>query len=62
MTDSRMAEAMTFVARMGHPCGADFHAKEFLASHPEYDWQAPVLRDMPAGPWTQFHAGERTPH
>jgi Phospholipase B len=61
VTDSRMAEAMSFVARMGHPCGADFHAKEFLAAHPEYDWQAPVLRDMPAGPWTQFHAGERTP-
>jgi hypothetical protein len=58
VTDSRMTEAMSFVARMGHPCGGDFHAKAFLAAHPEYSWQAAVLRDMPAGPWTPFHAGE----
>jgi len=25
----------------------------------EYSGEAPVLRDMPAGPWTEFHAGER---
>jgi hypothetical protein len=43
---------------VGHPCGADFHAKEFLAAHPEYSWETPALRDMPAGPWTEFHAGE----
>ena len=56
--DSKMAEAMSFSARMGHPCGGDFHAKQFLAAHPEYAWQSPVLRDMLAGPWTPFHAGE----
>ena len=56
--DSHMAEAMSFTARMGHPCGGDFHAKEFLAAHPEYSWQAPVLRDMLAGPWSNFHSGE----
>jgi Phospholipase B len=55
--DSAMAEAMTFVARMGHPCGADFHARAFLAAHPAYFWQAPLLRDMKAGPWTVFKAG-----
>ena len=58
--DSHMAEAMSFTARMGHPCGSDFHAKEFLAAHPEYSWQAPVLRDMLAGPWSNFHSGEHT--
>ena len=26
----------------------------FLADHQEYSWQAPVLRDMDAGPWTEF--------
>jgi len=57
-TDSTMAQAMSFVARMGHPCGADFHAKAFLAAHPAYSWQAPLLRDMKAGPWTEFKAGE----
>jgi hypothetical protein len=59
VADSRMAEAMSFVAHMGHPCGTDFHAKEFLAAHPEYSWESPALRDMLAGPWTEFHAGER---
>ena len=56
--DSDMAKHMRLVARMGHPCGADFAAKPFLAAHPEYAWQEPFLRDMPAGPWTYFAAGE----
>jgi Phospholipase B len=59
--DSKMAEKMTFIARAGHPCGGDFHAKEFIAAHPQYSWEAPVLRDMIAGPWTTFKAGEPAP-
>ena len=35
-----------------------FRIKEFLAAHPEYSWQAPILRDMKSGPWTTFTAGE----
>ena len=57
--DSTMAEQMSFVARAGHPCGSDFLAKDFLKAHPEYSWEAPLLRDMKAGPWTSFHAGEK---
>ena len=57
--DSAMAKAMSFVARRGHPCGHDFLAGPFLKAHPEYSWQAPSLRDMKAGPWTVFKAGER---
>jgi hypothetical protein len=57
-TDSAMAEQLRLVARMGHPCGETFHAKPFLAAHPDFAWQEPYLRDMPAGPWTEFHAGE----
>jgi hypothetical protein len=57
--DSRMAESLSFVARRGHPCGADFLAGSFLKAHPEYAWQAPSLRDMKAGPWTPFKAGEK---
>lgn len=57
--DSKMAAALSFSARAGHPCGADFHAKEFLAEHSEYSWQAPRLRDMKAGPWTVFKAGQQ---
>jgi hypothetical protein len=57
--DSAMAEKMSFVARAGHPCGADFLAADFLEHHPEYAWQKPLLRDMKAGPWTVFVSGEK---
>jgi hypothetical protein len=58
-TDSKMAATMSFVARAGHPCGADFVAADFLEQHPEYSWQKPLLRDMKAGPWTKFQAGQK---
>ena len=57
-TNSTMASDMRLVARMGHPCGEDFLAKPFLAAHSEFAWQEPYLRDMKAGPWTEFHSGE----
>jgi Phospholipase B len=56
--DSIMAGAMSFVARIGHPCGMNFDASKFLEEHPEFSWQSPVLRDMDAGPWTSFGTGE----
>ncbi len=59
--DSRMALALSFRARLGHPCGTDFLAEDFLKAHPEYSWQAPLLRDMKAGAWTLFKAGQRAP-
>jgi len=58
-TDSAMAASMSFVARAGHPCGADFLAGDFLDHHPEFSWQKPLLRDMKAGPWTKFQAGQK---
>ena len=57
--DSAMAAKMSFVARAGHPCGADFLAEPFLEHHPEYSWQKPLLRDMKAGPWTLFASGQK---
>jgi hypothetical protein len=57
-SDSKMAANMSFVARAGHPCGADFTAADFLERHPEFSWQKPLLRDMKAGPWTTFQAGQ----
>ena len=59
VTDSQMAADMTFVARRGHPCGTDFLATPFLQAHPEFSWMAPVLEDMKAGPWTEFHSDEK---
>jgi hypothetical protein len=43
-TDSAMTAKMSFVARASHPCGADFHADEFLDQHPEFNWQIRCLR------------------
>jgi phospholipase B-like protein len=57
--DSAMAAKMSFVARAGHPCGADFLAADFLEKHPEFAWQKPFLRDMKAGPWTVFRSGQK---
>ena len=57
--DSSMAAKMSFVARAGHPCGADFLAEPFLERHPEFSWQKPLLRDMKAGPWTVFSSGQK---
>lgn len=57
--DSSMVSRMEISARMGHPCGQDFLAAPFLEAHPEYSWMAPYLRDMKAGPWTSFRAGQR---
>lgn len=57
--DASMATKMKFVARAGHACGGNFKAAEFLAKHPEYEWQKPVLTDMIAGPWTEFATGEK---
>jgi hypothetical protein len=56
--DSDLAARMSLIGRAGHPCGEDFLAKPFLAKHPEFAWQAPILRDMKAGPWTTFTSGE----
>jgi hypothetical protein len=59
VSTSDMAAKMSLVAHAGHPCGKDFLARPFLTAHPEYAWQAPILRDMKAGPWTTFSSGEK---
>lgn len=61
VTDSAMAAKMSLRARAGHPCGEDFLAKDFLEQHPEYNWEKSELRDMKAGPWTTFKAGQAPP-
>jgi hypothetical protein len=53
-TDGTLASTMSFWASMGHPCGQNFVAKDFLKAHPEYQWQEKYLRDMPGQPWTLF--------
>ncbi len=59
--DSDLAAKMSFIGRAGHPCGEDFIATPFLAAHPEFAWQKPILHDMIAGPWTKFTANQKPP-
>ncbi len=59
VTDSDMAAKLSLIAHAGHPCGEDFAAAPFLAAHPEYSYLKPVLKDMKAGPWAEFSAGEK---
>jgi len=42
-------KAMSFYAHRGHPW-QDFLVEPFLKAHPEFIWQAPLLRDMKSGP------------
>ena len=58
VADSDMAAKMSFIGRAGHPCGEDFLAAPFLAAHPEFGWEKPILHDMKAGPWAQFTSGQ----
>jgi hypothetical protein len=57
VVDGAMANYMEFFAAVGHPCGPDFSAGEFLARHPEYAWMKGSLRDLKSGPWTRFAIG-----
>jgi hypothetical protein len=56
ITDAARAGRMEMEAAAGHSCGIGFRAAEHLESHPEYAWQAPLLRDLPAGTWAAFAA------
>jgi hypothetical protein len=59
VTDSDLAANLSLIARAGHPCGEDFLAAPFFAAHPQFDYLKPILKDMKAGPWTKFSAGEK---
>jgi len=56
VTDAAGARKMSLVAAMGHACGLDFTASDYLAKHSRYGWYSPILRDMPSREWTWFEA------
>jgi len=56
VSDSAMAEKLSFVAGSGHPCGVPFHAKQHLKEHPEFAWQSSLLEDLKANAWTVVSA------
>jgi hypothetical protein len=53
LADSRMGEAMSFMAIAGHSCGMGFNAARYLKEHPEFEWQKDMLRDLPPRPWSR---------
>jgi hypothetical protein len=59
VTDSDLAADLSLIARAGHPCGEDFIAAPFFVAHPQFDYLKSILKDMKAGPWTKFNAGEK---
>jgi hypothetical protein len=56
VTSTSLVKGMKMWAHMGHPCGRNFVAADFLKRHPEYGWQKPYLRNLRAYPWTLFGA------
>jgi hypothetical protein len=53
-TDGTLVTEMKLWAIIGHPCGEPFIAKDFLEKHPEFNYQAEYLHDMPGQVWTLF--------
>lgn len=58
VADAAMISKLTLSAHAGHACGMNFNAAEHMKQHPEFDWQKPLQRDMPAYPWTEFSASK----
>jgi hypothetical protein len=56
--DSSMVSKMSFLARIGRPCGQDFLAAPFLEKHPQFAWEKPSLHDMKGNPWVLFRAND----
>ena len=56
--DSSMISKMSFMARTNRPCGEPFLVGPFLAKHPEFAWEKPVLRDMQGTPWAMFRVND----
>jgi hypothetical protein len=56
VADAAMVERMAFEAAMGHPCGRTWQAGPHLEQHADYAWTRPLMRDLVAGPWTEFAA------
>jgi hypothetical protein len=54
VADAAMAERMSLLAAIGHPCGIDFKAAPHLRLHPQFNWQKNLLGDIDSQSWTLF--------
>ncbi|RKZ85952.1 MAG: peptidase C45 [Candidatus Parabeggiatoa sp. nov. 1] len=59
ITTSELAKDLKMLAIWGRANGVAFNAKEFLAKHPQWEWQKYCLDDRPEQPWTQFSADDK---
>jgi hypothetical protein len=58
VTNSTMAENLSFWARWGNSAGMPFNASQFLGEHIQWRYLKGYLKDRPTQPWTQFNAKE----
>jgi len=58
VVDAAMAKRMSFSARWGSACGAQFVAEKFLTAHPQFESLSGLLPDRSSQPWTNFQVGE----
>jgi hypothetical protein len=56
--DATMVAQLSFSAAVGHACGKNFKAQDYLREHPEFSWEQVLLKDMNASPWTIFSAAK----
>jgi len=56
--DGALADELSFQARFGSSSGIEFDASVYLEAHPQWDYLADYLVDLPAEPWTRFGAGD----
>jgi hypothetical protein len=54
VTAAVAARSLSLWDRFGRADGAPFDAEQFLALHPQWNWQADYLRRRPSQPWTVF--------
>ena len=59
VTTADLARSLTFWGRIGHPCGETFDAAAFLEQHPQFRWQATMLRDLKPQPWSLLELKRR---
>lgn len=56
VTDSDMAENLSFIGRFGNSSGMAFDASKFLDEHPQWEYVRDYMKDRPSQPWTVFKA------
>jgi hypothetical protein len=54
VTTAEAGKSMSMWGRFGRADGLEFDAEQFLAIHPQWNWQEGYLKSRPSQPWTYF--------